>query len=732
MEPCSRGLGAGGIRGAIVVGSWIEKLAGKGRRGGNGVLVQISREVVGRKRSIQGAISEVRHPAVLDALSDDDFDILGELIEERVDSDREFSQVLARLTHAAAHAKGFDRQTVDAALRLDMLLPSDDPAREREKLLRDAYKAAQRAGYVQGGRRALGRLGHRAASAGEAERARVLFQQQLELGSEASDSADEVDSAIALGDILLRDGDSEAAMELYERAARSSDRIDYARGKADSIVRRLDLGGESIDLETRAEMEEEALRLSTDLRDDVILAQLIGQHANTLLALQRWEDAVAHLEDGLEVARELQDLELENACLAMLSDVEQKIGRFDQAVDRQRDLVEVEERLGNMPAAASDAVHYASTLLTLGRLDDAREVFERAIQLSTDAGDQRVLQRAYGGLGVTLSAMNHPVEALNNLMQALEIARSTHDITHEAQWLGSIGEALWKFDQPEDAIHAIHQAIDAARRVNDLDLQAGMYSLLGQINLADRKIAESVENYQEALDLYRELGRKDEEVSVLSQLGTMAMEVGQVRDAMVLYADALEVAAESGQRAAAVRLYGRLARLAQRQGDMNAALDALTQAVEIAETIDQPVLLNQALQHLAVAQDSANHPETMATYERALRLSREVGDEYGEALMLTNVGQRLLAKGARRDSVEVLEHALHLADSLGVVGEKLAQRARQLVREARGTGGRRFGTDSGQRRQQRPIAAREMEAPPTPNMAPITSELQGDAEQVFS
>src|SRR5690606_21427864 len=128
MEPCSRGLGAGGIRGAIVVSSWIEKLAGKGRRGGNGVLVQISREVVGRKRSIQGAISEVRHPAVLDALSDDDFDILGELIEERVDSDREFSQVLARLTHAAAHAKGFDRQTVDAALRLDMLLPSDDPA----------------------------------------------------------------------------------------------------------------------------------------------------------------------------------------------------------------------------------------------------------------------------------------------------------------------------------------------------------------------------------------------------------------------------------------------------------------------------------------------------------------------------------------------------------------------------------------------------------------------------
>jgi tetratricopeptide (TPR) repeat protein len=201
---------------------------------------------------------------------------------------------------------------------------------------------------------------------------------------------------------------------------------------------------------------------------------------------------------------------------------------------------------------------------------------------------------------------------------------------------------------------------------------------------------------------------------------------------MVLYADALEVAAESGQRAAAVRLYGRLARLAQRQGDMNAALDALTQAVEIAETIDQPVLLNQALQHLAVAQDAAKHPEAMATYEQALRLAREVGDEYGEALMLTNVGARLLAEGSRRDAVEVLEHALHLADSLGVVGEKLAQRSRQLVREARGTGGRRYDAGRETPSRQRPMPAPEMDAPPAPDMAPITSEIQNEAEQVFN
>lgn len=709
-----------------MVSSWIEKLAGKGRRGGNGVLVQIAREVVGRRRSIQGAISEVRHPAVLDALSDDDFRILDDLIVERVASDREFAQVLARLSHAAAHAKGFDRQTVDAALRLDSLLPAEDPAREREKLLRDAYKAAQRAGYVQGGRRALGRLGHRAASAGDAERARVLLQQQVDLGPENTDTEDEVESAILLGNIVLRDGDSKGAMAHYERAGRSAERLGFQRGIVDSLLHRLDLGRESFELDTRAQMEEDALRISTDLVDDAIQTQLIGQHAHTLLEMNRYEDAVAHLEDGLEVARELGDLELENACLALLSEVEQKMGRFDTAVDRQRDLVDVEEQLGNTPAAAQDAVHYGSTLLTLGRLDDARSVFERAIKLSEQAADPRLQQRAFGGLGVTLSAMNQPVDALNNLMQALDIARSTKDVAHEAQWLGSIGEALWKYDQAEDAIMAIHQAIDAAKRAEDVDLQAGMLSLLGQIHLADRQIAKSVESYQDALDLYRDLGRSDEEVSVLSQLGTMAMDANQVSDAMQLYAEALDIAARTGQRAAAVRLYGRLARLAQRQGDQNAALDALTQAVEIAETIDQPALLNQAYQHLAVAQDAANHPEALETYERALRLSRDVGDEYGETLMLTNVGARLLAEGARRDAVEVLEHAVHMADGLGIVGEKLAQRSRDLVRQARG--GRRFESAAAPRpATPAPISAPSMEDVGTASqMTPIVNELESN------
>ncbi|MDQ3657810.1 MAG: tetratricopeptide repeat protein, partial [Chloroflexota bacterium] len=539
-----------------MVSSWMEKLAGKGRRGGSGVLVQISREVVGRRRSIAGAVSEVRHPAVLDALSDDDFKILDQMIDERIASDREFATVLSRLTHAAAHAKGFDRQTVDAALRLDSLLPAEDPGREREKLLRDAYRAAQRAGYVQGGRKALARLGQRAVAAGDGERARVLLQQQVDLGPEQSDTEDEVDSAILLGDILRRDGDVQGAMALFERAVRSSERLDFLQGVAEGSVRVIDIRRATLDPQSLADLQWKALDAARQSGDSAIQSRLIANYAETLVQLGRLDDAVVQFETGLEISREIGDLSLENYCLEALSRVERELGRMQEVAGHEAELVAVEERRGHQPAAAQDAVQHGSTLLSLGRLEAARAAYQHAVDLARSVGDELLEQRAYGGMGVTYSQMNMPVEALNHLMLALDLARTSGDAAHEAQWLASIGEALWKFDQPEDAVKAIQQAIVAARTADDTDLEAGMLSLLGQIHLSNREPDKARLYYAHALDLYRELGETEAEIQTLSAIGALAMDADQPAEAIRMYDDALQLAARTDQRAAAVRIYG--------------------------------------------------------------------------------------------------------------------------------------------------------------------------------
>jgi tetratricopeptide (TPR) repeat protein len=718
------------------VSSWMDKLAGKGRRGGSGVLVQISREVVGRRRSITGAVSEVRHPAVLDALSDDDFRVLDTLIDERIESDREFATVLARLTHAAAHAKGFDRQTVDAALRLDAMLPAEDPAREREKLLRDAYRAAQRVGYVQGGRKSLARLGQRAVASGDGERARVLLQQQVDLGPESMDTEDEVESALILGDLLRRDGDVNGAIALFDRAMRSAQTLDYAQGIAEAAFRQIDVRRATLDPSQLATMQRQALEAAKRSGDVAMQSRLIAGYADSLIKLGRLEEAVDRLEDGLGIAREIGDLALENWCLETLSNVERELGRLQEVAAREAELVDVEVRRGNEPAAAREALQHGSTLLTIGRYDAARGAYQRAVELARTVGDEDFEQKAYGGLGVAYSHLNMPVEALNHLMLALDLAREREDVVHEAQWLASIGEALWKFDQPEDAIKAIQQAITAARTADDADLQAGMLSLLGQIHLSSGEPGKARQYYTHALDLYRELDEPENEIQTLSALGAIAMDADQPAESIRLYDEALQLAARHDQRASAVRIYGRLARLAQRQGDDDAALEALEQAASLAETMpNQRALFGQALQHLAVAQDQAGLPVAMTTYEEALDVAREVGDTYGEAMMLVNVGARLIGLGAIDDGTTILEHAIRLTEELGQVGMKLRQRAESLLMSTRtqsrpAGGGRR--QPSPRRQSETP---RERKPDPDANQAmsgPAPSAIQLGPREMYA
>lgn len=658
--------------------TWIERFAGKNRRGGNGVLVQIAREVVGRKRSLQGAISEVRHPAVLDALSDDEFVVLGEIIEERVKSDREFATVLARLTHAAAHAKSFDRETVDAALLLDGLLPADDPARDREKLLRDAYRAAQRAGYVEGGRRALARLGQRAAQVGEPERARVLLQQQLDLGPNTADSEDEVDSAIVLGDLLHRDGDTDGALELFQRASSASDSLGYVKGQADALVREIDLSRGRVSDQQLISLHERALDAAHKHGDQALSAHLLIDLAEMQARNGDLAGSVDHLERALELARQLGDLSMENQALEMLSIAERQLGRTETAINRDADRVRLGARSGS-PSAARDAIEHGTHLIELHRADEAREVFEQAIAMAEERQEAALLQRAHGGAGIALTQLNRPSEALDHLAKALEMARQGDELRHEAQWLAAIGEALWRYDQPREALKALKEGISASREAKEPGIEAGILLLLGDIFAAQREVAEARAAFETALERFTELGDVDSQIAALSSLGALAVEARRTEHAMRYYQQALDLADEAGDQVAAVRLYGRMAKVAQRVGEYDAAVDALDQAVNLADELNDPSLLNTMFQRLAIAMDTASHPDTLDTYEQALTLARDVDDVYGEAMMLVNIGNRLHTTGEDQEAVEVLEHALALADQLGASGGHLRSRGEAVL-----------------------------------------------------
>jgi tetratricopeptide (TPR) repeat protein len=645
---------------------FMDWLGGRGRSDGNsGVIIQIAREVVERRRSIQGALNEVRHPAVLDALSDEDFRVLDEAIDDSAASYREYAIVLARLTHAAARAKGFDRQIVDAAIRLDSLLPKDDPSRERDQLLRDAYTIAQRAGYIRGGRSTLARLGQRAIEADDLDRARLLFQQQLDISDESADNATDVDSAIALGDILRRDGDLIGAQACYRRASRSGSRIDHARGVAEALVRQMELTDPGTSLETMAALQRQALEAAEHTSDLSLQSRIILSLAETLARLGRIEDVVPLLEDGVEIARQIGDLSVESRFLNALIEAEKHLKRSDEVAAYQEELQILEERLGNRSAAATLAIKLGMTNLDLGKYDQAIDTFERARALAVAVHDTKLEQRALGAIGVTYTKLNRPAEALESLMDALKIARRAGDLAAEAQWLASIGNALSMFGQPEDAMRVATEGLAVARRIDDVDLQAEFLSMTGRIYQAQGQIPRARESYLRALEYQRKLGNTPEQMALLTALGKLAGEARQHGQAQSFYDQALKIAADRGDRAASARLHGRMGRIAQQQRDPSSALDHYKRALHFAEMDDDLALTGQAQLHLATALHANGDPSALPAYRRALAISQQLVNERTELLVRLNLGILLGSSGHQDEALGHLYRAAEIAADLG-------------------------------------------------------------------
>ncbi|MFN8594102.1 MAG: tetratricopeptide repeat protein [Thermomicrobiales bacterium] len=650
------------------------------RESAGDTVLLIAREVTDRQRSVQGGLAEIRDPQILDRLTADDFEGLDIVIEEQASEDREYAIVLGRLVYAAARAKGFDDQIVDAALRLDTLLPGDDPSHERDRLLREAYAVAQRSGYVEGGRAALSRLGLRALDAGETERARALLRQQLDLGDEEDDDIAEVNAALALGDLLRKEGERAEAQALYRRAGRGAQRLDFQHGIAEALVRQIEMLPRNTDLETLAALQRQASEAARRTADLGLQSRIVISLAETLRRNGKIPEAVGQLEEGLAVSRQIGDLAMESRCLAALAEIEHSRGRIAAAAGHERDLVSLEERRANRGAAGEWAIALGTSLLDLDDVPAAVEAFNRALELGAAAGDVAIEQRALGGIGMSFARAGRRSESLEHLMRALDLARAAHDRRHEAQWLASLGQALWRFDQPQEAMRAVSDAIAVAQRIDDLSLQASLLTQLGRMYAAGGQSARAKECYAQAYTLNRRLGQTVEQIDLLSLLSVLAAETGQLPQAIEFGEQALQMASLGNDRLTEARLRIRLGRLGMSRGDTAGALDHFAQGVALSESLGHPAIHAQALAAMAAAQVAISDPAALATYRRALAQARAADDPGGEATAAIGLGQLLVNQGARVEGSQMLQQAAAAARRMGGArGNSLARRAEDLL-----------------------------------------------------
>jgi CHAT domain-containing protein/Tfp pilus assembly protein PilF len=305
----------------------------------------------------------------------------------------------------------------------------------------------------------------------------------------------------------------------------------------------------------------------------------------------------------------------------------------------------------------------------LGDTDEAISIFERALALALQAGDRRGEAQARNDLGVARHQQGRYAEALDDLQSALRIWEELGDSGELANTLYGLGVVQSADGEAEEALASLARALEIRQAADDPSSQASILTAIASIHGERGEGDTALELYRRALDLSRSAGDRNDEAYVLQNMASIYLRRGEPQQALELFTSALQIHRDLGNRAMEAWVLSFLGATSLYLGDSDEALKNYTQALQI-HTETRSDWQAYTLRDIGWVYDRQGHPEkALEYYTRAYELSHDK-DRRAEAMALHGTGQAKIALGMPQEAVQSLEQALALFREIGnVYGE---------------------------------------------------------------
>jgi tetratricopeptide (TPR) repeat protein len=300
-------------------------------------------------------------------------------------------------------------------------------------------------------------------------------------------------------------------------------------------------------------------------------------------------------------------------------------GQPDQAAQSyQRLLAWLQEQPATEPIRGNISVAYHQLGMTAqdrGRLDEADDWYQRAIQIREELGLRALLATDYHQLGITAQDRGRLDEAEDWYRQSLAIEEELGNRPGMASSYHQLGNTAYLRGQLDEADDWYRQSLAIREELGNRPGMASSYHQLGMTAQDRGQLDEADDWYRKALTIKEELGDRPGMASSYHQLGMTAQDRGQLDEADDWYRKALTIEEELGDRPGMAMTYGQLGLLAEARQQPRQALDWTVKCVT---TFDQ-----------------FPHPATGPGPSHLGRLTRQLGLPALEQAWQQVTGQRL-------------------------------------------------------------------------------------------
>jgi tetratricopeptide (TPR) repeat protein len=489
-----------------------------------------------------------------------------------------------------------------------------------------------------------------------------------------------VEYGLALANAEIHGGHVDAALQTLAALAKRSGasladpRIDIVRAQA------LAAGGQ---LQAAADTAERAAVMARARGADLLVAQAEGQVAHAYARRGQCNrvrsievDAkprFARAHDGLAIAQ----LESELAhCLRSQGD---EVG----ALQLSEDILRACQELGARRCQALAHQNSGASLQALGRRQEAREHYERAIALDREIADLPALSHTLIDVALYHLYNGDGLQARRQGAEAIAILKQTPARLYLCQAERSYAFILEELGDLDASLRTADASAALAREMGNQHVLADLAQISGRTLLHKGQIAAARASLAEAQRLYTALADRFQQAFIPSQVALIDLEEGDLKAAEQHTRAAiagLGQLAPDEVRSDMPAMYGNLAWVLLRQGRVAEARAEVDRALAL--HVDQP-FAERAVLTITEARVLAAEKRREAALALLARLRAEAerGDFLPVALRArgTALELRAAAQAPRRPDVALRRQARALAGEAARLGEALVVKQMEML-----------------------------------------------------
>jgi tetratricopeptide (TPR) repeat protein len=214
---------------------------------------------------------------------------------------------------------------------------------------------------------------------------------------------------------------------------------------------------------------------------------------NAEQSLGNYPQAIAHQEQSLKIAREIDDKEGIAASLGNLGNEYYFLGDYQRAIELQSQSLEIERAIGNQKGIAYSLTSLGIAYDSLGDYQRAIELYSQSLEINQRIGDRQGIADSFSNLGIAYQSLGNAQRSIDFQSQSLSINQAVGNqqgIGHSLRCLGSSYDFLGDYQR---AIELYSQSLEIQQAIGD---KQGIAASLGNLGSSYNCLGE----YQRAIE----------------------------------------------------------------------------------------------------------------------------------------------------------------------------------------------------------------------------------------